>query len=339
MISRRKFIRNSLAVAEVSAIAGTSTSSQVQAKELEKIAMTPQNKTEFWRNDARLCVTFSVMFEGTGQPISGASGPVTEPIVKNYPDLPTNTFFEYGMREGVPRLLNLFDKHNIKFSSFMIGEAVDKNSDLAREVYRRGHECAAHGKRWEPQYTLPRAEEKAWIQSGVESVKRACGVSPVGYNCYWMRGSARTLELLQELGFTYHIDDLSRDEPFVQDVNGKPFVTVPYTVHLNDIASFNFSGFSPSDYEQQLKDEFDQLYEEGANKRRMMIISLHDRISGHAGRVRVLDRFLTYAKSRKDVWFARKDEIAKYALETPDITPKVVREVAEVSGLPGNSRE
>jgi len=46
----------------------------------------------------------------------------------------------------------------------------------------------------------------------------------------------------------------------------------------------------------------------------MLVISLHDRISGHAGRVRVLDRFLSYAKSKPDVWFARKDEIARWAL-------------------------
>ena len=50
-----------------------------------------------------------------------------------------------------------------------------------------------------------------------------------------------TLEILQELGFTYHIDDLSADEPFLQNINGRPFATVPYTVHLNDIASFDRS--------------------------------------------------------------------------------------------------
>jgi len=38
---------------------------------------------------------------------------------------------------------------------------------------------------------------------------------------------------------------------------------VPYSVHLNDIASFDFPGFSPADYEQQLVDEFEQLYGEG----------------------------------------------------------------------------
>jgi peptidoglycan/xylan/chitin deacetylase (PgdA/CDA1 family) len=42
-----------------------------------------------------------------------------------------------------------------------------------------------------------------------------------------------------------------------------------------------------------------------------MLIGMHDRVNGHANRIRVLDRFLTYATSHEDVWFARKDEIAK----------------------------
>jgi hypothetical protein len=53
----------------------------------------------------------------------------------------------------------------------------------------------------------------------------------------------------------------------------------------------------------------------------MIVISLHDRISGHANRVRVLDRFLADAKSKPGVWFARKDEIAKWAVEHRLITP------------------
>jgi hypothetical protein len=42
----------------------------------------------------------------------------------------------------------------------------------------------------------------------------------------------------------------------------------------------------------------------------MMSISLHDRISGHASRVRVLDRFFTWARQQPQVWWARRDQIA-----------------------------
>lgn len=293
----------------------------------------------FWPGDARLCVSIAMQFEAGGQPISGAGGPITEPIEPGYPDLGTNSFFDYGIQEGMPRMLDLFDKHGIKVTSFMIGAAIERYPELARKIVQRGHEPAAHGKRWEPQYTFPPGEERAWIQSSLDSIVKVTGQRPSGYDCYWMRGSVRTLGFLQELGFTYHNNDLSRDEPFIQDINGKPFVSVPYTIHMNDIVAYDFTGFSPADYEQQLRDEFDQLYEEGASRRRMMLISLHDRLSGHASRVRVLDRFLTYAKSHPDVWFARKDEIARHALATPDITPRVVRDVAEISGLAGNTHQ
>ena len=67
------------------------------------------------------------------------------------------------------------------------------------------------------------------------------------------------------------------------------------------------------------------------------MVGLHDRISGHANRVRVLDRFLTYARSKPGVWFARKDEIAAWALEHREITPIYDRGAPSVTGLPGSA--
>jgi hypothetical protein len=71
----------------------------------------------------------------------------------------------------------------------------------------------------------------------------------------------------------------------------------------------------------------------------MMSVSLHDRISGHPSRVRVLDRFFGWAVRQRDVWFARRDEIADCALSTPEITPHVNHPPAEISGLPGHSTQ
>jgi peptidoglycan/xylan/chitin deacetylase (PgdA/CDA1 family) len=291
----------------------------------------------FWPNGARLAVSLSLMFEGGGQPISGAGGVIPDPIEKGVPDLPTNAFFAYGHYEGIPRLLGLMDKHGIKLSSFMIGKAVETSPDVAQEIVRRGHEAAAHGRIWDNSYQLSRDEEKRFIADSVETIQKVTGQKPVGWNAYWMRSSIYILETLQDLGFLYTIDEPSHDEPFIVPVRGRDFVTVPYTFHMNDIVSFPFVGWNPAAYEQALRDEFDQLYEEGAQRRRMMVVSLHDRISGHAGRVRVLDRFLSYARSKPDVWFARKDEIARWALSNRSATPIVKRDPPTVSGLPGSA--
>lgn len=294
-----------------------------------------RNPAGFWPNGARLAVSLSLMFEGGGQPISGAGGVIPDPIAKGVPDMPTNAFFAYGHYEGIPRLLDLMDKHGIKLSSFMIGKAVETSPDIAREIVRRGHEAAAHGRVWDNSYQLPRDEEKRFIADSVATIQKITGATPVGWNAYWMRNSIHILETLQDLGFLYHIDEPSHDEPFIIPVRGRDFVTVPYTFHMNDIVSFPFAGWNPAAYEQALRDEFDQLYDEGTQRRRMMVISLHDRISGHAGRARALDRFLAYAKSKPDVWFARKDEIARHVLANRAGTPVITRGSPAVTGLPG----
>jgi len=241
------------------------------------------------------------------------------------------------MTEGVPRLLDLYDRVGVTVSAYMVGKAVDKNPDLAREVARRGHECVAHGKEWVNQYTLSPEEERAFIVSGMESIERATGQRPVGYNSYWLRGSVRTLEILQSLGCIYHVDDVSRDEPFLQQINGRPFATVPYTLHLNDIVSWSGVNYSPADHLRVLMDEFDHLYTEAETRRRLMVVATHDRISGRPARIHVLEEFIRHAQARPGVVFMRKDELARWALQTPDVTPTVERAPAPESGLPGPS--
>jgi peptidoglycan/xylan/chitin deacetylase (PgdA/CDA1 family) len=287
----------------------------------------------FWPDNARLAVSFSLMFEAGGQPISGAGGVIPDPIENNLPDLPTNAFFQYGVYEGIPRILDLMDKHQVKLGSFMIGRAVEKVPELAREIVNRGHEAAAHGRTWENSYFLNADAERRFIADSVEAIQKVTGPRPIGWNAYWMRNSPHTLDILQLLGF----NEPSMDEPFIVKLKGGDLVTVPYTFHMNDIVSFPFQDWNPAAYEQALKDEFDQLYEEGAKRRRMMVVSLHDRISGHANRVRVLDRFLNYAKSKAGVWFARKDEIAAYALKNRANTPVYDRGPPTVTGLPGSA--
>jgi peptidoglycan/xylan/chitin deacetylase (PgdA/CDA1 family) len=319
----------------VFAAAGSVSSAGAGSVVATGISSPGQAKPGFWPDGARLAVSISLMFEGGGQPISGAGGLIPEPIENGVPDLPTNAFFAYGHYEGIPRVLDLMDKHGIKLSSFMVAKAVTTTPDLAREIVRRGHEAGAHGRMWENSYQLSREDEKRFIADSVDTIERVTGQKPVGWNAYWMRNSINILETLQDLGFLYHIDEPSHDEPFIIPVRGRDFVTVPYTLHMNDIVAYPFEGWNPCAYEQALKDEFDQLYQESAVRRRMMVISLHDRISGHAARVRVLDRFLTYAKSKQDIWFARKDEIARWALSQRSETPIVARLSPLVSGLPG----
>ena len=61
-----------------------------------------------------------------------------------------------------------------------------------------------------------------------------------------------------------------------------------------------------------LRDAFDVLYAEGAERPRMMSIGLHCRLAGRPGKMAGLERFLRHALGHQDVWFCRRIDIARH---------------------------
>jgi peptidoglycan/xylan/chitin deacetylase (PgdA/CDA1 family) len=259
-----------------------------------------------------------MQFETGAQPERGASSPFP-PLDPKYPDLPVQKWYDYGFKEGIPRLLDLWDRVGVKVSSHMVGQAVERHPALAKEIVDRGHEATGHGQTWEPQYSMTSEQERAGYQASIDTIQRVTGTRPIGFNAFWLRGTPNTLGILQDLGFIYHIDDISRDEPFTVAVNGKPFAVVPYTIRNNDIVRFDSPATTNTAYLQDLKDDFEILYAEAATRRRMMSVSAHDRISGIPGRVKLLEAFIRYAQKQNGVVFMRKDEIATWALSASNV--------------------
>ncbi|MEP7353110.1 MAG: polysaccharide deacetylase family protein [Acidobacteriota bacterium] len=296
-VDRRRFIQVGTAAA---AVAGQARAAQ----------------NSFWPNGARMVVSLSLQMEAGAQPDRGASGPWGALDTK-YPDLPTEKWYDYGFKEGIPRLLEMYERRKVKVTSHMVGMAVEKHPSLAKEIVERGHEAAAHGYTWEPVYSKTPDEERASYEKNVQAIERATGKRPVGFNAPGMRATPETFGILQDLGFIYHTDDLSRDEPFLIPVRGKPFVVVPYTFMLNDLQNFENRWRTSADFAGEVKAEFDALYAESAHKRRMISVSAHDRVAGRASRTRVIEDFIVYAQKHPGVVFLRKDEIAKFALESP----------------------
>lgn len=273
---------------------------------------------QYWPNNAQLVISVSMQFETGGQP-EGAESPFSgSPLPEGQPDLPAESWYRYGANEGLGRMMDLWKKYDIKVTSHVVGTAALKYPELAKRLANEGHELAAHGIAWDNQWDKNYADELKFVKDGVDTVEKITGKRAVGYNCNWLRRSPNTLKVLQELGFIYHIDDLSRDEPFITMVNGKKFVVMPYTLRNNDIVQVAGNHWSPDQFLSQLKHEFDQLYAEGATKRRMMSISFHDRIGGTPAMVNAMEEFIRYTKEKTGVVYMRKDDIAKMVINDPN---------------------
>ena len=151
------------------------------------------DKSGYWPDDAQLVISISMQFEATAQDSSDA-GPFPQ-IEQGYHDTISPTWYQYGMNEGIPRLLDLWDKHNIKVTSHMVGRAVELNPALAKEVVSRGHEASGHGQTWTPQYSMSVEQERASYIKSADIIEKVTGMRPVGFNAFWMRHSKNTLTL------------------------------------------------------------------------------------------------------------------------------------------------
>ncbi len=98
-------------------------------------------------------------------------------------------------------------------------------------------------------------------------------------------------------------------------MGARKWLVVPYSLALNDARFWRGYYATGDDFYQSAKETFDTLYEEGETTPKMMSMGLHCRMAGVPGRANGLDRFIAYAQSHPDVWFAGRSDIAKWWLE------------------------
>jgi peptidoglycan/xylan/chitin deacetylase (PgdA/CDA1 family) len=187
--------RGTFITASTAAAIGFGANSILAANAQEKEPMDTSTPS-FWPDKARLVISISMQFETGAQPDRGAGSPFP-PIDPKYPDLPVQKWYEYGFKEGVPRLLDLWDRVGIKVTSHMVGQAVERHPELAKEIVDRGHEASGHGQTWEPQYSMTPEQERAGYQASIDTVQRVTGTRPVGFNAFWLRGTPNTLGILR----------------------------------------------------------------------------------------------------------------------------------------------
>ena len=84
---------------------------------------------------------------------------------------------------------------------------------------------------------------------------------------------------------------------------------------MNDTIAFAVNKVEPRRYTQMLKDNFDQLYKEGASSGTVMCIPTHNYQISCPHRIKAFEEALEYITGHPDVWVTTGREIATYYLE------------------------
>ncbi len=275
-----------------------------------------------WPSGARIAVSVVVNYEegseysildGDSHGESGGESP--SPATPGERDLANESFFEYGSRAGVWRIMRVLNQANIEATFFCCALALERNPEVGQEIVRQGHEVMGHGNRWEEYYKMDRDSEREAIRQAVESITRTTGQRPLGWYTRYSP-SVNTRELVvEEGGFLYDCNAYNDDLPYYAKVKGKDWLVVPYSLEVNDSKFWRGELITANDFFEVAKACFDMLYEEGATNSKMMSIGLHCRIGGKPSRAAGLQQFLKYASEKQGVWFARRVDIARWWLE------------------------
>ena len=226
-------------------------------------------------------------------------------------DLSVEGMYEYGSRAGVWRILALFRARALPLTAFAVGRALELNPEIGRVLSAAGHEVAGHGYRWIDYSRISEDEERRHINLTIQIIERLCGRRPLGW--YTGRVSQNTRHLLREEGGFLYISDAYNDDLPYWLAGSPPQLVIPYTLVNNDARYLLPNGFSSGeDFFHWLRDAFDLLWQEGAQRPKMMSVGLHGRISGHPARAMALARFLDYVQGHELVWICRREEIARH---------------------------
>jgi hypothetical protein len=133
--------------------------------------------------------------------------------------------------------------------------------------------------------------------------------------------SPATPRLMAEAGMIYSMDWFVDDQPFRIHVPTGRLVGVPYSRELNDsfvFSSYPFYGLDGEHLAQTCIDQFDVLWEEGAESGRVMTIALHPYYIGLPHQIHHLARIFDHVFGREGVWAATAEEVAEHFLALED---------------------
>jgi peptidoglycan/xylan/chitin deacetylase (PgdA/CDA1 family) len=264
-----------------------------------------------WNGEHQCAVTLSVDFDAESLWDTTFGLPTPSPTSRG----------DYDIRAGLPRILELFDKHDIPATFMVPGIVAENHPGACREIAARGvHEVGYHGYYHESVLEIPVSEERDLMKRGMAKLEEVFEQTPRGNRSPPFALGPNTPDLLEELDFVYDSSLFGHDEPYRPTIPsataGRPydFVELPVSWELDDAPHFLFNFFpymsglsTPNQVLEIWKAEFEGSYRVGG----CFLLVVHPFCIGRHPRIAMLDQLIEYIKSFPNVWFAHHLDVAK----------------------------
>jgi peptidoglycan/xylan/chitin deacetylase (PgdA/CDA1 family) len=266
---------------------------------------------------AHVCFTVDIAYEGFQKACQYRG----RPTLGDKPDRYSLSFAEYGLREGVWRLLDILSQFKLRGGALTNGYAAERYPKTLKAVSDEGHEVVAHG--WTNDAGIASDDlptERAEVKRTLHAITQAVGITPVGWLSPGYAGSEARLQALSEVGVFYSCDDATDDLPYVIHVGGKPHAILPRTSFgSNDLDNWFGPRHAPQTWSAIVKTQFDATYLEALEGRPgWMELVLHAHFAGRRQAMQDIKEMLRYMLGHRGVWVATRRELAEWFLKNPE---------------------
>jgi peptidoglycan/xylan/chitin deacetylase (PgdA/CDA1 family) len=221
----------------------------------------------------------------------------------------------YGPKVGVPLILDLLERNDLRATFFVPGWTAERYPDVVAEIHGRGHEVGHHGYLHEALEGRSRDEEEAILVKTLGILEQITGERPVGYRAPRYEITHETTALLRQHGFLYASNLQDTLWPYLH-AGTPPLVELPTTWILDDGPFFAF-GIRPPLYRQIFppaavlsawQDEFRGMHGVGG----AYTLILHPQYIGRPSRLLMLQALLDYIGTFPGVWITHGRELARW---------------------------
>jgi allantoinase len=220
---------------------------------------------------------------------------------------------EYGNRVGGWRLLELLGQHGVPPTVLLNTECYDHCPELIAAYRAAGTEFVGHGKTNSIHPNdLDEDAERAWIRDVYEAIERHEGKPPGGWMSPGANPSARTEDLLAEIGYRYTLDWPMDDQPTWMKTRGGPLLSVPYPHEVNDVPMIVLHDGTAPAFEEMTIDNLDELAEQSKQQPLVCGIVVHSFIMGQPYRLRRFRRAVEHLAGLDGVWLTQPGAIAEH---------------------------
>jgi peptidoglycan-N-acetylglucosamine deacetylase len=226
----------------------------------------------------------------------------------------------YGPLVGVPRILALLARHDVRATFFVPGYSAHRYPAAVRSIAEAGHEIAHHSYFHENTAGIDERTEGDMIDLGLEALRDVAGVRPVGYRAPMWELTYSTPRLLADRGFLYDSSLMDSDHPYRLAVAGasedSSLVEVPVWWGLDDWEQYAFlpdligSGVieSPAKALEMWSLELEAAHAIGA----AFVLTCHPFLSGRPARARALEQLIERMKNLQGLWVTTVGEVARH---------------------------